>query len=39
MFAALAAIFLVASMGLAGWHRATVIHGRCFEHGEELHLQ
>ena len=36
---ALAALFLVASIGLAGWHRATVMHGTCAEHGEALHFQ
>jgi hypothetical protein len=28
----------VAALVLAGWHRASEIHGRCLEHGEELHL-
>ena len=23
---------------LIGWHRATVAHGRCVEHGDEIHL-
>ncbi len=26
-------------MVLVGYHRATVVHGRCLEHGEELHLE
>jgi hypothetical protein len=37
--AALAALVLVATMGLAGWHRATVLHGHCAEHGDALHLE
>jgi hypothetical protein len=37
--AAATAVVLVAALLLAGWHRATVEHGRCVEHGEEIHLQ
>lgn len=29
---------MVVSMGLVAWHQATVVHGRCAEHGEEIHL-
>jgi len=32
-------MLLVASMVLVGWHRATVLHGKCVEHGEEVHLE
>jgi hypothetical protein len=37
--AAFAAWLLVASIVLIGWHRATVLHGKCLEHGEEVHLE
>ena len=36
--ALLAALVMLASLGLVAWHRATVVHGRCAEHGEEIHL-
>jgi hypothetical protein len=35
---AFAACVLVACTLLAGWHKATVAHGVCVEHGDELHL-
>ncbi|MCE9577067.1 MAG: hypothetical protein K8W52_28225 [Deltaproteobacteria bacterium] len=34
----LATLVMLASLGLVAWHRATVVHGRCAEHGEEIHL-
>ena len=37
--AALAALVLVGTTLLVGWHKAHVEHGVCAEHGEELHLQ
>jgi len=37
--AALAVLVLVGSTLLVGWHRASVAHGVCAEHGEELHLR
>lgn len=37
--AAIAAGVLLASMVLVGWHRATVVHGRCLEHGDEIDLE
>jgi hypothetical protein len=36
--AALAAVVLVACTLLVGWHKATVTHGVCVEHGDEVHL-
>jgi hypothetical protein len=36
--AATAAFVLVACTLLVGWHRATVTHGVCAEHGGDLHL-
>lgn len=36
--AGLAAVVLVACTLLVGWHKATVTHGVCVEHGDELHL-
>ena len=36
--AALAAVVLVACTFLVGWHKATVMHGVCAEHGDELHV-
>ena len=36
--AAFAAVMLVGCMLLVGWHKATVMHGVCAEHGDELHL-
>lgn len=36
--AAFAALSLVTCTLLAGWHKATVAHGVCVEHGEALHL-
>lgn len=32
------AVAVLTAMLLAGWHHASVQHGRCVEHGEELHL-
>jgi hypothetical protein len=37
--AALAALALVASGLLAGWHRASVMHATCAEHGDEVHVE
>jgi hypothetical protein len=37
-FAAAAALMFVAALVLTGWHRASELHGRCLEHGEELHI-
>ena len=37
--AALAALVLVGATLLVGWHKASVEHGVCAEHGEELHLR
>ena len=36
--AGFAAFVLVACTLLVGWHKATVMHGVCAEHGDELHL-
>lgn len=36
--AGFAAFVLVACTLLVGWHEATVMHGVCAEHGDELHL-
>jgi hypothetical protein len=36
--AAFAAVVLVGCTLLVGWHKATVMHGVCAEHGDELHL-
>lgn len=36
--AGFAAAVLVACTLLVGWHKATVTHGVCVEHGDELHL-
>ena len=36
--AGFAAVVLVACTLLVGWHKATVTHGVCVEHGDELHL-
>jgi hypothetical protein len=36
--AAFAAVVLVGCTLLVGWHEATVMHGVCVEHGDELHL-
>jgi hypothetical protein len=36
--AAFAAVMLVGCTLLVGWHKATVMHGVCAEHGDELHL-
>ncbi len=36
--AAIAALMLVGCMLLVSWHRATVIHGVCATHGDEIHL-
>jgi hypothetical protein len=37
--AAIAALALVASGLLAGWHRASVMHATCAEHGDEVHVE
>jgi hypothetical protein len=37
--AALAALVLVGTTLLVGWHKANVEHGVCAEHGEQLHLR
>ncbi len=36
--ASIAALVLLVASLLAGWHHAEVAHGRCSEHGEEVHL-
>jgi hypothetical protein len=37
--AAVAALLVVGGTLVVGWHRATVTHGVCVEHGDELHLE
>jgi hypothetical protein len=39
LLAASAAALLVATSLLVSWHRASVIHGVCADHGDAMHLE